>query len=55
MSSCHACTPFGSLTAESMMDPWCPVWPVRSITEFMLSLPIGCLPPMMSRETRDST
>ena len=28
---------------------------VRSIIEFMLSLPIGCLQPMMSRETRDST
>ena len=35
--------------------PVVPTAAVRSIIEFMLSLPIGCLQPMMSRETRDST
>lgn len=35
--------------------PVVPTAAVRSTTEFMLSLPIGCLQPMMSRETRDST
>ena len=35
--------------------PVVPTAAVRSIVEFMLSLPIGCLQPVMSRETRDST